>query len=334
MASIIYTDYFIPEKVSIEQLFEKDLRPFIPEAYDSPVKYCQFLRETLGIGEIGIGDVEDSADIYSSLIAGFIKESKIDPAEVSYIVTAGWNPLLQASRNEELDFYTDGVNVPYYLHKKFGFVNAKLLNLEHYCSGSTYALGLASSLLDKNGEYMIILTASFVPRIDNRFKFYTICGDGVGIFVVSRRSVGLDIIDFDSVTMGHDSYNKYEGSPERLKAFGRQFHAADLVKSLLAQNGLTLSDVHMIIPHNVNSGVNYLSAKFLGIPLDKIFSENTSKTGHLLGVDIMVNLKDYMNSVRIPDGAYLLITAASNDIGGSTFQTVLLRYNPNQSLPQ
>jgi 3-oxoacyl-[acyl-carrier-protein] synthase-3 len=97
---------------------------------------------------------------------------------------------------------------------------------------------------------------------------------------------------------------------------------ADVAREAVAAAGLTIADVAMVLPHNVNKISWVRASGALGIPRDKIFLGNVGTTGHCFCADPFLN-HHAANGLGLlaPGSCYLMISVGL----GSTFSAMVFQ---------
>jgi 3-oxoacyl-[acyl-carrier-protein] synthase-3 len=107
---------------------------------------------------------------------------------------------------------------------------------------------------------------------------------------ISASDSGLAIVDFVGTTDGGITMVKdfKKGDiPAVIVNVG-----AELIKSLVKKNHLTLKDIALIIPQNISaSGWNFY-CQMLEFPKERVFLDNFDDGGHMGDVDIIRNITE------------------------------------------
>jgi 3-oxoacyl-[acyl-carrier-protein] synthase-3 len=85
---------------------------------------------------------------------------------------------------------------------------------------------------------------------------------------------------------------------------------AEVVGAALEQAGLTVADIDLVLPHNVNRVSWTVAAKNLGIPNDKIYLGNIEATGHSFCADPFINYQSAAERGLLKPGDHYLMTSA------------------------
>nr|WP_273944356.1 3-oxoacyl-[acyl-carrier-protein] synthase III C-terminal domain-containing protein [Kutzneria chonburiensis] len=86
--------------------------------------------------------------------------------------------------------------------------------------------------------------------------------------------------------------------------------------------GITLDDVSLVLPHNVNRFSWSETARLLGLPLTRIYLENIPRMGHCFSADPFVNLATARAEGATTPGDTVLLASAGQ---GGTFAAAVVR---------
>jgi 3-oxoacyl-[acyl-carrier-protein] synthase-3 len=80
-----------------------------------------------------------------------------------------------------------------------------------------------------------------------------------------------------------------------------------LIRSTLAKASLTMDDIRLIIPHNINKPSWRKILAALRCSESKLFAENIGRCGHVCSADLMINLSDAIEAGRLQKGDYFML---------------------------
>jgi len=99
---------------------------------------------------------------------------------------------------------------------------------------------------------------------------------------------------------------------------------ADVVREAVDRAGITVADVRLILPHNVNRMSWLRVLRLLGIRgADRLFLDNLPVTGHCFGADAFVNYNSARGRGLLEPGDRYLMTAVGL---GATFSAMVLEH--------
>ena len=97
---------------------------------------------------------------------------------------------------------------------------------------------------------------------------------------------------------------------------------ADLVLSTLDAAGLTMDDVSLIVPHQVNIRILQAAAQRLRIPMDKMYC-NIDRCGNTSAASVPVALDEAVRAGAIRSGDIVVLVAFG---GGLSWSSAVVRW--------
>jgi 3-oxoacyl-[acyl-carrier-protein] synthase III len=206
------------------------------------------------------------------------------------------------------------------------------------CSGFLYALAVADSMLRTGGaRRALVIGAETMTRLLDWEDRGTcvLFGDGAGAVVLEAQKGEAGILSTKLHANGeHNQLLYVDGGPSttgtvgKLRMKGSEVfrHAvvnlASVMKEVLAQVGLSASDVDWVVPHQANARILDATARKLGLSPDKIIvtvdqHANTSAASVPLALDTAIT------DGRIKRGDLLVLEAMG---GGFTWGAAVIRY--------
>jgi 3-oxoacyl-[acyl-carrier-protein] synthase-3 len=86
---------------------------------------------------------------------------------------------------------------------------------------------------------------------------------------------------------------------------------------------LTLDEVDLVIPHNVNKLAWRQTIKELGVAPEKVFLDNVPRFSHTFASDVFVNYTTLRDAGRLVDGAHYLLVSVGL---GATFGAMVITH--------
>jgi len=97
---------------------------------------------------------------------------------------------------------------------------------------------------------------------------------------------------------------------------------AALVESALKRSGLTMDDVALIVPHQVNIRILQAAAERLGVGMDKIYT-NIDRYGNTSAASVPIALDEAVRKGRIQRGDIVVFVAFG---GGLSWSSAVVRW--------
>jgi len=223
------------------------------------------------------------------------------------------------------------------LQQKLGIINCPAFDLQAVCSGFVYALATADNFIKAGAaKCVLVVGADAMSRITD-WTDRSNCilwGDGAGA-VILQASDDQGILSThlhangnyaDMLTVPQGVSNQ-EGSKTILMEGNAVFKMAvntldAIVDDTLAANGLEKSDVDWLVPHQANIRILQLTAKKLGMSMDRVVT-TVDKHGNTSAASIPLALDVAVRDGRIKRGETILMEAFG---GGFTWGSVLMKY--------
>ncbi len=315
---------YVPEKI----LTNFDLEKMV-ETTD------EWIRTRTGIETRRIAEKGQSAsDLAVPACLEAIKNAGLTPQDIDLIIVATITP--------DSFFPSTACNIQH----KIGALKCGAFDMAAACSGFPYAVAVANSFII-SGLYKNILVvgtevlSGFIDWTDR--STCVLFGDGAGAAVLSRAEDGSGVI---SAEIGADGsmgdllkipgggsafppseetlknklhYLRMQGS-EIFKVAVRTMDQA--VRDVVAEAGLKLSDVKVLIPHQANMRILQAVAERLELPLDKVFI-NVEKYGNMSSASTVVALYEAVKTGKVKSGDLIVLVAFG---GGLTWAATLIKW--------
>jgi 3-oxoacyl-[acyl-carrier-protein] synthase-3 len=325
-AVIAGTGSFIPEK----QLTNADLTKMV-ETND------EWITTRTGIKVRHIAsDTQSTAILATEAAKRAIANAKISPEDIEMIVTATITP--------EMVFPSTAC----FVQSMLGAKNAWAFDISAACSGFVYGLSIAQQFVI-NGKYDNVLviggeTLSKITDYKDR-KSCILFGDGAGAAIIkrgdSKGSKGIFYSTSGSDGSGWTSlYCPAFGSRNPvsrpledpnsvyMKINGREVYQLavrkiiETVESCMTNNGMSIKDIDLFVPHQMNARIIESVAKRLELTDEKVFI-NIEKYGNTSAASIPIALDECMQQGRIKKGDIVLLVAFG---GGLTWGANLIEF--------
>ncbi|HET6777617.1 MAG TPA: beta-ketoacyl-ACP synthase III [Gemmatimonadales bacterium] len=232
------------------------------------------------------------------------------------------------------------------IQDQLGLTHAWGFDLSAACSGFLYALTAGAQLVASGAHQRVVvvgadLMSSIIDPLDRTTA--VLFGDGAGAALLEGAEDGYGILDF---------YHRVDGSGRNdllmpaggsllpaslatvtarqhfLKQNGRavfKFAVTTMVESvqmILSRNGLTPSDLAMVIPHQANQRILDATAERLGLPCERVASV-LSRYGNTTGATLPLALDDAVKGGKLARGDLVVFTAVG---AGLTSGATLVRW--------
>lgn len=299
----------------------------------------EWITTRTGIKERRIADEKTTAaDMGARAGLAALEDAGMGPQDVDVLIVATATPdrLLPATACD--------------VQAMMGAKNAVAFDVWGACTGWLYGINIAQGLIGTGQarNALIIGTEKLSSIVDWKDRSTVVLfGDAAGAIVVvpaandgrgvvstymkSDGSLG-DLlyrpparglnpsIPLDIVSIGSEGNYIRMAGPEVFKSAVRSMcEAAEIA---LKDAGLTADDVDLLIPHQANIRIIEATAKYAGIPMDRVWV-NIDRYGNTSSASIPVSIYEARACGRIKEGSVLLLVAFGS---GFTWGSAVVRW--------
>jgi 3-oxoacyl-[acyl-carrier-protein] synthase-3 len=278
---------------------------------DLPAAAARGLLDTPAgvLGEFGFHQLHVSDrpayDLALDALRRLLAEADVEPECVDLLLYAGALP--------GSHFVDDGSALAGFcypaarLQYECGMVRAAALGIaQGGCTGLMSAVTMAIAHLRAHPEASRVacVSADVLPAGAKREIIYNVVSDGACALLVERRATRNVIVAHHSITKGY----YWHAGDSRNEIVASYFPTARaIVDAVLAKAGLGAAELAAVIPHNVSLRSWQILLPMLGIPIERLFSDNIARKGHVIAADNFINLYDAMAAGRVVAGDRLLL---------------------------
>ena len=306
------TGRYVPERI----LSNKDLEDMVDTS-------DEWIIQRTGIRERHIAaENESTSDLALQAAQSAMEEAGLDPLDLDAVILATLTP----------DTYCPAGAC--YVQKLLGAENACSFDLSAACTGFVYGITVGSSLV-RSGVHKNVLVIG--AETLSRFIDYTdrntciLFGDGAGAAVLSRAEEGSEsrLMDHylrsdgggtDLIIMpgggsrqpastdtvdGKKHFLSMQGS-DVFKFATRSMQV--LIETAIERNGISISDLDLVVPHQVNSRIIETVLRKIDLPEEKIYL-NLQRYGNTSAASVPMALHEAVEEGRIEKGSLVLLVA-------------------------
>ncbi|GMR13438.1 MAG: ketoacyl-ACP synthase III [Gemmatimonadota bacterium] len=324
LVEIVSTGRYLPEHV----VSNADMEALVDTS-------DEWIRERTGIRERRIADRDTSVAYMGAESATFaMKRAGVEPEDVDLLIVSTATPdrLLPSTACD--------------IQAVIGANKAVAFDLAAACSGFLYGLSMAEGYITAGRAEvaLVVSTEKMSSIIDWEDRGTCVLfGDGSGAAVVKRsdgsrgivssyhrsdgrlaellhRPGGGAALPLDAAVLANkDHLVKMSGRGVFKNAVRCMVDGAD---TALKNAGLTGSDIDLMIPHQANIRIIEATAKYSGIPDDKVFV-NVDRYGNMSSATIPVAMDEAVEQGRLQSGMNVLAVAFG---AGFTWGGMVLRW--------
>jgi 3-oxoacyl-[acyl-carrier-protein] synthase-3 len=200
------------------------------------------------------------------------------------------------------------------------------------CASGLLAIDMAGRLLaadeaataEAAGPLALILSGEKTfTREAQVFADTTVFGEGAAACLVSASGARDRMLayaasvrgEFDSATGENDARLQREYRPS----------LAEVMRRALDEAGLSLDDIKVVLPHNVNLVTWQRMCLLLGFPRDRVVLDNIPASGHVFCADLFANYRTACERGLLEPGDRYLAAAVGAG-GGATFAAMVFEH--------
>ncbi|MEC5425435.1 3-oxoacyl-[acyl-carrier-protein] synthase III C-terminal domain-containing protein [Virgibacillus sp. C22-A2] len=239
----------------------------------------------------------------------------VDPSSIKYI--------MYAHTVQTVTPYP--INIIEEIKRKYGLQHAISFSItQHNCSSALTALDLCQYLLKNDLDKALIITGEkvFTP-IAQVIHNTTIMGEASSGILVSKTSKENQLLSVERTILG-EYYSGINMDVQQSRKFDKAYvdTLISTIYKAVEKTGLTLDEIKLILPHNVNRSSWIKLANTMNLSKEKIYLKNIAKLGHCFCSDPFINYMDACNEGLIKEGDYYLMISVGL---GATFQVAVLK---------
>jgi 3-oxoacyl-[acyl-carrier-protein] synthase-3 len=198
----------------------------------------------------------------------------------------------------------------------------------HACATALLAIELAGRLLADDGDpdaLALVLTGEKAFTKDTQLIPGTsLFGEGAGACLVSMAGPRDRLLCY--VTHQRGDFDSTLAEPDALAArFNKEYShcVAQVMLAALDKAGLTLDQISLVLPHNVNEVSWRQVCKQLGYPVRQVLLDNVPLTGHVFAADAFINYRTAADLGLLRPGEHYLLVAAGL---GAVFSAMIFQH--------
>ncbi|MCG7525534.1 3-oxoacyl-ACP synthase [Streptomyces sp. OfavH-34-F] len=275
----------------------------------------EFHRRFLGMRRIAVAPEHSVPDLLAA--AGEAALAGSDRTKVRY--------LLHAHTMQHA--VPDSAELLARLRNGLGLTHARSFALSHQnCAAGLYMLRLAASLLraeHPSGTALLLSGEKVLSPLVRRNAGPTLLGEAAAGLLVAGEGPGHEVLSVAYRVLGgfHDVFGMTDGTRRRYEKAYIPTIAA-VAEEAAERAGTAPERVALILPHNVNRLFLRQFGKALGVPDERVFTDNVSELGHCFCADPFINLSSALTAGSLRAGDLALLVSAGL---GATFSAAVLR---------
>jgi 3-oxoacyl-[acyl-carrier-protein] synthase-3 len=288
-----------------------------------------------------VGEHESTSDMAVRAAKEALRVADVHPNELDLILIATCTPdhIMPATASLVQD--------------RLGAKNAGAMDVNAACAGFVYALNTGTSYIESGRARKVLVVGADELSIHLDWKDRSTCvlfGDGAGAVVLNAAdepgimatTMGSDGSGAGLLTIKAGSRNRQNGHRHKngkngvtpvssdyyLRMNGPQIFRwatqkmAKAAEKVITSSGLSPAQVDLFIPHQANMRIMETTARRLGLPIEKVFS-NVRDYGNTSAASIPIALCEAVQSGRVKVGDNLVLASFG---AGLTWAALAMRW--------
>ena len=325
----ISTGFYVPERVVTNDEFTQWM-----DTSD------EWIRTRTGITERRwVANGQGGADMAHEAALVALSRAGLQPRDLDCVIYCTLSP----------DYFFPGTGV--FLQRKLGIPGVPCLDVRNQCTGFIYGLSVADAWIRTGQFKRILLVGSEVHStgmdLTTRGRDLAVLfGDGAGVAILGPTSDdGRGVLSTHIFADGRHAELLFCDAPSSARRprlgqedldSGRIYprmqgkevfkHAStrmpESVQLALSTNGLSASDIKVLIPHQANLRISEMVQRQLGLRDDQVYN-NIQRYGNTTAGSIPIALDEVVQAGRLARGDLVILTAFGS---GFTWGSAAIRW--------
>jgi 3-oxoacyl-[acyl-carrier-protein] synthase-3 len=242
--------------------------------------------------------------------AGKLSELRGQEDRIRYVIQARSMPVSTAYPRSDV----------HEVRRALGLRRAEAFTMVHQvCASGLLAVDLAGRLLAAEGDpdaLALILTGEKTyTTMVRTVPGAAVNGEGAAALLVGIGGGHDRVLGYATRTYGR--FNSGLVLTDEVNADYQQVYpqaVAEILNAAVARAGISLNDVALVLPHNVNRVSWVRVCRLIDFPLDRVLLDNVPETGHCFCADAFINFRTAQELGRLQPGDRYVMVAVG--IGG------------------
>ncbi|OHB39925.1 MAG: 3-oxoacyl-ACP synthase [Planctomycetes bacterium GWB2_41_19] len=323
-ASITGIGSYLPDKV----LTNYDLEKMVDTTNDWIIQRTGIKERRIVENGVTTSDIATQASLRAMEDAG------VSPKDLDMIITSTITP----------DHIFPSTSC--YIQQKIGATRACAFDILAACAGFIYAMSIGQSFINSGAmKTVLVVGAECLSKITDYTDRSTcvLFGDGAGAVIIQRNPVKHEILSSILAADGSEADvlimpGGGARNPASLESVQQRLHyiqfkgkevfklainnITNLILETTRENGLTLDDIDLIIPHQSNLRIIEATMEKLGLPMEKAFV-NIDKYGNTSSASVPIAMDEARKQGRLRKGNIVMLVAFG---GGLTWGSSVIRW--------
>jgi 3-oxoacyl-[acyl-carrier-protein] synthase III len=192
------------------------------------------------------------------------------------------------------------------IQDELDLVSARTMGIsELSCSSLLGGVWMARSIMKADElDVAVVVNADVFPENAKREVVYNVISDSSCAVVLRRGEIRRQLLAYNQMTKGY-----YWDCDKRQNELIASYFTTGkrVVQNTLKRAGVSMSDVKMIVPHNVSLRSWDILSRHIGYPLEQIYTGNIAESAHSIAADNFINLRAVVDQGLVKPGDLVML---------------------------
>jgi 3-oxoacyl-[acyl-carrier-protein] synthase-3 len=212
---------------------------------------------------------------------------------------------------------------------KLGLGHANAFTVTHHaCATAPLAIDVAGRLLatdpDPDALALILAGEKAFTRDAQLVPGTSLFGEASAACLVSAGGRRDRVLSYATAARGEFD-GRMEDLPDLAAHYEQEYPVAlaGVISAAIAQAGLSLGDISLILPHNVNLVSWQRLCRRIRFPVRQVVLDNVAESGHAFCADLFLNYRTAVSRGLLSEGDHYLVAASGQ---GATFSAMVFEH--------
>lgn len=196
----------------------------------------------------------------------------------------------------------------------------------NHCATGVSTLELIDSILPEDGKALLVMGDKGFHAVLREIKNTTIMGESAVAMLIGKGPGKYRYVGTHTERLGkYAVMSGLLGAVEE-QGFAKEYvdFVARCVSGCLSKHGMTMDQIKLVLPHNVNLPSWDQIATASGMTSEQVYLKNVPLFGHMFNADPFFNLVDSVKDDRVQNGDFILLVSVGL---GATASCAILQAN-------
>jgi 3-oxoacyl-[acyl-carrier-protein] synthase-3 len=268
--------------------------------------------EDLGFRHCRIWD-RPATEVAALCVKDALDAAGVAPDEVDLLINASAIAASTTVPGPAVDYFgADTTHLRQFMYStariqdELDLVSARTMGIsELSCASMLGGAWMARSIMKEDDlNVAVVVNADVFPANANREVVYNVISDSSCAVVLRRGEARRQLLAYNQMTKGY----YWDCDKRQSELIASYFTTGKrVVQNTLKRAGVSMSDVKMIVPHNVSLRSWDILSRHIGYPLEQIYTGNIAESAHSIAADNFINLREVVDKGLVKPGDLVML---------------------------